>query len=181
MGRKTVHLSSCRKWYISTIVKTHLFSGGPLHSRFRGCKTESKKSMFTYKVCIWGYVSPLATFLLQTCTETNTGTYLRIYFNKQHFFHASWRVSVLFIITRTACLEVERDAGGVASHQRYSASRRRLRAWRRASLGHVTRPADAHATMITWSIEGQPPSYHRRKPCGLKEKSSNFSQESYQI
>lgn len=41
--------------------------------------------------------------------------------------------------------------------------------------------ADAHATMITWSIEGQPPSYHRRKPCGLKEKSSNFSQESYQI
>lgn len=108
-------------------------------------------------------------------------TYLRIYFNKQHFCHASWRKSVLFIITRTACLEVERDAGGVASHQRYSASRRRLRAWRRASLGHVTRPADAHATMITWSIEGQPPSYHRRKPCGLKEKSSNFFQESYQI
>lgn len=177
MRRKTFQLSSGRKWYISIIV-THLFSGGPLHSRYRGCKTESKKSMFTYKVCIWGYVSPQAVFLLQTCRETNTGTHSRIYFNKQHFCLASRRV---FIFTRTACLEVERDAGGAASHQRYSASRRRLRAWRRASPGHVTRPADAHATMITWSIEGQPPSYHRRKPCGLKEKCSNFSQESYQI
>lgn len=92
----------------------------------------------------------------------------RPHFNKQHFRLVS--SSVFGIYNQQGRVFTWRARRGGRSVppavQRVAASSASVA---ESVAGHVTRPA-AHATMITWSIEGQPPSYHRRKPCGLQGK-----------